>query len=95
MRIDSAPQAQAEAISSAKVQNVTSSPVEGSSPANSRNDTVSLSHVSGLVTAALAQPEVRTDKVEAIKSQIAAGTYVVDPHKIADAMIQSMQELVG
>jgi flagellar biosynthesis anti-sigma factor FlgM len=55
-------------------------------------DTASLSKVSDLVAKAMEQPEVRMDKVEAIRSQIAAGTYEVDPSKIAEAVIKSMSE---
>jgi negative regulator of flagellin synthesis FlgM len=38
-------------------------------------------------TAAAAIPEVREEKVAAIRAQIEAGTYVVDGEKIADKMI--------
>jgi len=55
-------------------------------------DTASLSKMSDLVAQAMNQPEVRMDKVEAIKSQLAAGTYEVDPSKVADAIIKSMSE---
>ena len=54
-------------------------------------DTANLSQIAGLVAKAMDQPEVRMDKVEAIQAQIAAGTYKVDPAKVADAMITSMQ----
>lgn len=98
MRVQTNIPTQTELISSAKTQNVTSSPVQGlsSSQSSSTPDvTVNLSQISGLVKGAMSQPEVRMDKVEALKSQIAAGTYVVDPQKIAEAMIHSMQELAS
>lgn len=98
MRVQTNVPTQTELISSAKTQNVTSSPVHGlsSSQSSSTPDvTVNLSQISGLVKGAMSQPEVRMDKVEALKSQIAAGTYVVDPQKIAEAMIHSMQELAS
>lgn len=40
------------------------------------------------VDLALQAPEVREDRVAAIKSQIAAGTYKVDSAKIADGMVR-------
>lgn len=40
------------------------------------------------VDLALQAPEVREDRVAAIKSQIAAGTYKVDSGKIADGMVR-------
>jgi len=45
------------------------------------------SRVADLAAKAMDQPEVRMDRVETIKAQIAAGTYEVDPAKIADAII--------
>jgi len=33
-------------------------------------------------------PDVRRDKVEALKNQVAAGTYKVDAKKVADSMIR-------
>lgn len=35
-------------------------------------------------------PDVRLDKVEALKEQIANGEYVVDPHRIADNMLLNL-----
>lgn len=52
-------------------------------------DAVNLSEISGLVRQAMDQPEVRMDKVQAIRAQIAAGTYEVNPSKVADALINS------
>ena len=50
-------------------------------------DTANLSQIRSLVAKAMGQSEIRTDKVEGIKAQIAASTYEVNPSKIADAMI--------
>jgi len=36
-------------------------------------------------------PEIRADKVEAIKHQIQTGTYVVDAGKIAEKMYESIK----
>ncbi|RJQ13383.1 MAG: flagellar biosynthesis anti-sigma factor FlgM [Nitrospiraceae bacterium] len=35
-------------------------------------------------------PEVRTDKVEAVKQAIDAGTYNIDPRKIAQKMLEEI-----
>jgi negative regulator of flagellin synthesis FlgM len=41
--------------------------------------------------AILAQtPDVRVDKVQALKERIADGDYTVDPHRIADSMLTSL-----
>ena len=79
---------------------VTSTPTSGAAAAKAATgaagaeqlpgDTANFSQISGLVAKAMEQPEVRTDKVEAIKAQIAAGTYEVSPAKVADAMISSV-----
>jgi flagellar biosynthesis anti-sigma factor FlgM len=50
-------------------------------------DTTTISPFSELVTAALNQPELRADKVSALRAAIAAGTYKVDPHAVAAAMV--------
>jgi flagellar biosynthesis anti-sigma factor FlgM len=73
------------AIASVKMNPSVSTPGAGRLP----SDTANFSQISGLVAKAIDQPEVRTDKVEAIKAQIAAGTYDVNPLKIANAMINS------
>lgn len=52
-------------------------------------DTADLGQVASLVSQAMDQPEIRQDKVDAIKAQIAAGTYEINPSKIADAIITS------
>lgn len=56
-------------------------------PDSVSGDTVNLSQISGLVAKALGQPEVRMDKVQAIKAQIGAGSYEVNPSMVADAII--------
>ena len=35
-------------------------------------------------------PEVRTDRVQALKEEIARGAYQVDPHRLADKMMGSL-----
>jgi flagellar biosynthesis anti-sigma factor FlgM len=50
-------------------------------------DYVTVSSVGDLVAAALNHPEVRADKVAAIREAIASGTYKIDPHAIASAIL--------
>ncbi len=45
------------------------------------------SNVRSLVTAALASPEIRQDKVDSARQAISDGTYKFDAGKVADAMI--------
>lgn len=47
-------------------------------------DKVSMSSLAGQ---ALQLPEVRQDRVDSLRQQIASGTYRVDPQSIADAML--------
>ncbi len=35
-------------------------------------------------------PEVRADKVQTLKADIASGQYLLDPHRIADKMMSSL-----
>ncbi|HUD56074.1 MAG TPA: flagellar biosynthesis anti-sigma factor FlgM [Terracidiphilus sp.] len=90
---------QTNPINSAPIDTVTSttasSPVE-TKPASATSesgqlatDTADLGKISSLVSKAMEQPDVRMDKVEAIKAHLAAGTYDLNPAKIADAMIKS------
>jgi len=46
-------------------------------------DHATVGTVGNLVTAALQQPEVRADKVSALRDAVASGTYQVDPKAIA------------
>ncbi len=43
-----------------------------------------------LVDAVRALPDVRVDKVEAIRTAIESGTYVVDARKVAEKMIEEL-----
>ncbi|SEF63264.1 anti-sigma-28 factor, FlgM family [Bryocella elongata] len=47
----------------------------------------SSSAVSTLVSQAMASPEVRQDKVSALKQQIASGNYNINPSKIASGIL--------
>lgn len=46
----------------------------------------SSSAVASLVSQAMASPEVRQDKVNALKQQIASGNYNIDPSRIASGI---------
>jgi len=47
--------------------------------------------VNSLAAAALNAPEVRDAKVEALRTQIAAGKYSVSPHQIAASMVDQLR----
>lgn len=59
-----------------------------------REDTTSFSSdsasVSDLTAKAMATPEIRQDKVDALKQQISSGNYKIEPGKIADAILDEM-----
>ena len=59
---------------------------------NAADDTASLSFdrasVGSLVSQAMASPDVRQDKVDALRQAISSGQYKVEPTKIAEAMLQ-------
>jgi len=46
--------------------------------------------VSGLLAAALAAPEVRQEKVDALKDQMMSGVYQVSSQQIASSMLEAM-----
>ncbi len=50
------------------------------------------SSVASLVTKALQTPEIRQDKVDAVRQSISNGSYQIDPKQIADAMIANKGE---
>ena len=50
-------------------------------------DHTTLNSVGNLVKAALQQPEVRADKVSALKDAVSSGTYKVDPQAIASSIV--------
>lgn len=59
---------------------------EGSAVAASNVDTASIRSASGELAGGLA---IRQDRVDALRTQIAAGTYQPDPQAIASAMFQN------
>ena len=66
---------------------------------SSRGDVVNFSDDARLRTeaysSAMSSPDVRKEKVEAIKAQIAAGEYKIDPQKIASKVVQEDLEFFG
>jgi negative regulator of flagellin synthesis FlgM len=73
-------------------QSSSSKPSQTPSPAPSVNvqDTASLTNdastVSALQQQAMAAPDVRQEKVDALKQQMASGQYTVDPSEVAKSM---------
>jgi negative regulator of flagellin synthesis FlgM len=47
--------------------------------------------VGKLETAALNSPEVRAEKVQALKSQLQAGTYQVSPAQVAGSILEQLR----
>jgi negative regulator of flagellin synthesis FlgM len=62
-----------------------------SAQANEVQFAESNSSVGKLAAAALNAPEVRHAKVEALRTQIAAGTYQVSSRHVADSVIEQMR----
>lgn len=64
---------------------------EGAGAGKTLNDSVSLSHEARLLMEAKreaqAAPDVRQDKIEALRSQVQSGTYQIDSRKIAEHML--------
>jgi flagellar biosynthesis anti-sigma factor FlgM len=48
--------------------------------------------IESLTAKVLAMPEIRTDKVEALRQAISSGEYKVDPDQVAGAMIDSFSD---
>jgi len=71
----------------------------GESAEGARGDKVNFSDDARLRTeaysAAMSAPDVRKDKVEAIKAQIAAGEYKIDTQKIAAKVVQDDLDFFG
>lgn len=72
---------------------------EGNAPSAAKGDRVTLSSSALLHTAAHGAagnaPEVRQEKVDAIKERIAAGEYHIDAKKIAEKLVRSEALLAG
>jgi negative regulator of flagellin synthesis FlgM len=85
MRIDSNQPVSGQAISERSGRASKNSDESGSS--DGATFSAGSASVSGLAAQALAAPEVRQDRVEALREAIRNGSYQVDPAKIADAML--------
>lgn len=60
---------------------------EGASPA----DSSTLSPAARIAAAAALLPEVRQDKVDALRQQIESGSYQVGTHDVADALLRNFR----
>lgn len=67
--------------------------------AGTQGDKVSLSSEGKLRTeafaTALAAPDVRQEKIDSLREQIANGSYQIDVRRISERLLQSEQELIG
>jgi flagellar biosynthesis anti-sigma factor FlgM len=61
-----------------------------SAPVNRTQDQASVSSAGGLVAQALNTSDVRLDKVAALQSQIASGTYSVSSQDVASKIVDSL-----
>jgi negative regulator of flagellin synthesis FlgM len=50
-------------------------------------------NISALVSQAMSSPELRQDKVDALRQAVSSGEYKVDPGKVADAMLPGSSEV--
>ncbi|EGY24805.1 MAG TPA: flagellar biosynthesis anti-sigma factor FlgM [Desulfovibrio sp.] len=72
---------------------------EGDAASSAQGDRVSLSDEAKLRTeaysAALAAPDVRQEKVDALKSKVESGEYQVDSRAVAEKLLKEEQDLFG
>lgn len=72
---------------------------EGETASSTQGDRVSLSDEAKLRTeaysAALAAPDVRQEKVDALKSKVESGEYQVDSRAVAEKLLKEEQDLFG
>ena len=75
-------------------KSVANSGKEESSAATQDKTSLSLGSagLSALAATVAQTPEIRQDKVEALRQAIRSGTYKVQPDKIADAMLREVSE---
>ncbi|HET9365420.1 MAG TPA: flagellar biosynthesis anti-sigma factor FlgM [Candidatus Angelobacter sp.] len=71
----------------------TSSPVAPASASRSAQTHLpeSDASVGKLETVALNSPEVRNEKVQALRSQLQSGTYQVSPAQVADSILEQLR----
>jgi negative regulator of flagellin synthesis FlgM len=65
-------------------------PARSASPADRVDISNRSKEISDIMAAAEQLPDVRTDKVQQIKQSIEAGTYTVDPSKIAASILKDI-----
>jgi negative regulator of flagellin synthesis FlgM len=53
-------------------------------------DSTDLSPASQAASQVMQMPEMRMDRVASLQQQIARGSYRVDPHQVADAMLRNI-----
>lgn len=90
MRIDLNHAAASQLASELNSQQVNAQQPAASSSAGSEDRTTLSStdqSVSTLVSTAMSTPEVRQDKVDALKEAVSSGQYKLDPHAIAGSML--------
>lgn len=72
---------------------------ESDAASSPQGDRVSLSNEAKLRTeaysAALAAPDVRQEKVDALKSKVESGEYQVDSRAVAEKLLKEEQDLFG
>ena len=98
MKIDNSGSAVGAYASQSKLaRRDTSAPAAGSG--STTTDSVKINPLASSISALSAQadttPAFDAAKVDAIKNAIAAGTFSVNPDKIADSLIASTQELLN
>jgi negative regulator of flagellin synthesis FlgM len=63
---------------------------QGKGPAIADADQTTLSSIGGLVSQALEQSDVRTEKVASLQQAISAGKYNISSSDVADKLLQSL-----
>jgi len=90
MRINSNQPIASQLVTESTVRSAKSSQTSGA--ASSAQSDVSFSgdtaNVGGLTALALQTPEIRQDRVGALREALRNGSYQIDPGKIADAMLR-------
>ena len=90
MRIDLNGGAAASGSQTEKASSSRAAPA-GAGPAPPSRLSESDSSVGKLETAALNSPEVRTEKVQALRSQLQSGTYQVSSAQVANSILEQLR----
>lgn len=79
-------------VNNVQDKSTTAPPKEKAAPQGAKTDTVDISSTAKRVNAARGEldrvPEVRQEKVDALKAQIENGSYSIDSEKIAEKMLK-------